>query len=224
MKNAGLVLVTILVIIGVVFTLVTAGNRSDKTLNSNTDSSKSASSNTDSQKGGNVNSKTYSQAPQELPEADRVGKKARFETSLGNFTVNLEGAKAPKTVSNFITLAKDGFYDNLTFHRIIAGFMIQGGDPKGDGTGGPGYQFADEFDASLTFDQPGVLAMANAGPNTNGSQFFVTVAAYSSGNNHYSIFGKVADGFDIVQKISKVATDSSDKPTTAVIIKKITIL
>ena len=123
-----------------------------------------------------MNSKQYSQAPDVLPEAERVGKKARFETSQGTFTIDLFGTQAPKTVSNFIFLAKEGFYDSLTFHRVIADFMIQGGDPAGNGTGGPGYQFEDEFDPSLTFSKKGILAMANSGPATNGSQFFITVA------------------------------------------------
>ncbi|MDP4000927.1 MAG: peptidylprolyl isomerase, partial [bacterium] len=141
-----------------------------------------------------MNSKQYAQAPDVLPEAERIGKKARFETNLGKFTIDLFGDKAPKTVSNFIFLAKDGFYNDLTFHRVIEGFMIQGGDPKGDGTGGPGYKFEDEFDDSLTFSKPAILAMANSGPNTNGSQFFITVALTPHLNGLHTIFGEVTEG------------------------------
>ncbi len=214
MKNVIFVLIVLLIVGGVLFTLVTSGKQTTKETNA-TEQAKETKK---------VTPKTYTQAPAVLPENDRIGKKARFDTNQGSFTVSLFGDKAPKTVSNFITLAKDGFYNGLIFHRVIDGFMIQGGDPQGTGQGGPGYQFADEFDPSLTFEKPGVLAMANAGPNTNGSQFFVTVAPYTSGNNHYSIFGEVIDGGDIVVKISKVARDANDKPTSQVVINKIEIL
>lgn len=176
-----------------------------------------------SQKEVGVNYKQYSASPEILPEAERVGKKAYFETSLGNFTISLFGDKAPKTVSNFIFLAKDGFYNGLTFHRVIALFMIQGGDPAGNGTGNPGYQFEDEFDASLTFSKPGMLAMANSGPATNGSQFFITVAPTSHLNNKHTIFGEVTEGYSVIEKISQVAADSQSKPLEAVVIKKVEI-
>jgi peptidyl-prolyl cis-trans isomerase A (cyclophilin A) len=168
--------------------------------------------------------RTYSKAPEVLPESERVGKKAKFETSLGDFTVELFGDKTPKTVSNFIFLSKNGFYNGLTFHRIIDGFMIQGGDPEGNGTGGPGYQFEDEFDPSLTFSKVGLLAMANSGPGTNGSQFFITVSTPTYLNNKHTIFGEVVEGMDVVTKISKVKTDSNDKPLEKVEIKKIEII
>lgn len=171
-----------------------------------------------------MNQKQYSSPPGILPETERIGKKAKFETNQGNFTINLFGEKAPKTVSNFIFLAKDGFYNGLTFHRVITGFMIQGGDPAGNGTGGPGYSFEDEFDSSLTFSKPGILAMANSGPNTNGSQFFITVAPTPNLNNLHTIFGEVVEGNDTVAKISKLQTDSSDKPLQPVVIKKLEIL
>ncbi|OGY23798.1 MAG: peptidylprolyl isomerase [Candidatus Woykebacteria bacterium RBG_13_40_7b] len=168
-----------------------------------------------------MNSKQYTSAPEVLPESERINKKARFETSQGNFTIALFGEKTPKTVSNFIFLAKEGFYDGLTFHRVIDEFMIQGGDPKGDGTGGPGYQFEDEFDSSLTFSKVGLLAMANSGANTNGSQFFITVAPTEHLNGKHTIFGEIIEGYDIVEKISKVTTGEGDKPQEPVVINKI---
>ena len=183
-----------------------------------------ASINTGATKEAQMSSKQYSQAPDVLPEAERVGKKARFETNLGNFTAALFGDKVPKAVSNFIFLAKEGFYEGLIFHRVIADFMIQGGDPKGDGTGGPGYKFEDEFDSSLTFSKPAILAMANSGPNTNGSQFFITVTPTTHLNNKHTIFGEVTEGYNVVEKISQVETGVSDKPKDPVIIKKIEIL
>jgi len=168
--------------------------------------------------------KQYSRFPGVLPEAERTNKKAKFETDRGSFTVQLFGDKTPKTVSSFIFLVKEGFYNNLTFHRVIAGFMIQGGDPVGNGTGGPGYKFEDEFDPSLTFNKPGLLAMANSGPNTNGSQFFITAAPTPHLNNLHTIFGGVVEGYDAVEQISKIQTGASDKPLESVIIKKIEIL
>jgi len=172
---------------------------------------------------------------------------AHFNTSLGSFTVKLLPEVAPKTVENFAGLAsgtkpfkdpKTGqtvtrpFYDGLIFHRVIANFMIQGGDPLGTGTGGPGYQFADEFDKHPGFNKPGYLAMANAGPNTNGSQFFITVVPtphlnprpdpYGTPRGH-TIFGEVVQGYDVVDKISKVAVDGNDRPLKPVILNSVKI-
>ena len=212
--------VIILVAGGALFALVNSGSNDD---NSITKRSESTQSSRPSAKEENMSSKQYSAAPKVLPEADRVGKKARFETNQGTFIINLFGAQAPKTVSNFIFLAKEGFYDSLTFHRVIVDFMIQGGDPAGNGSGGPGYQFEDEFNDSLTFSKKGVLAMANSGPATNGSQFFITVAPTTFLNGQHTIFGEVAQGYEVVEKISKVASDTNDKPQEAVIIKKIEI-
>ena len=171
-----------------------------------------------------MNQKQYSTFPGVLPEKERVGKKAKFETNQGSFTVQLFGDKTPKTVSSFIFLVKEGFYNNLTFHRVIASFMIQGGDPIGNGTGDPGYKFEDEFDPSLTFNKPGLLAMANSGPNTNGSQFFITAAPTPHLNNLHTIFGEVVEGYSVVEGISKVQTGASDKPLESIVIKKIEIL
>ncbi len=218
MKNLPVILVTIFVVIAVLFTLITSGNKDNKLANK---TSTSSAQNTN--KEDKVSTKEYSKVPDVLPEAERIGKKALFETTMGNFTISLYGDKAPKTVSSFIVLARDGFYDNLTFHRVIADFMIQGGDPLGTGTGGPGYKFEDEIDSSLTFNKPGLLAMANSGPNTNGSQFFITVTKPDWLNGKHTIFGEVTDGYENVVKISKAEKDANDKPLTPIVIKKITI-
>ncbi|HQE93062.1 MAG TPA: peptidylprolyl isomerase [Anaerolineae bacterium] len=127
---------------------------------------------------------------------------ATIETEKGNIVVQLYADKAPTTVNNFVFLARQGFYDNTTFHRVMADFMAQAGDPTGSGSGGPGYQFADEFDDSLKFDGPGVMAMANAGANTNGSQFFITFVETPWLNGKHTIFGKVIEGLDILPSIS----------------------
>jgi cyclophilin family peptidyl-prolyl cis-trans isomerase len=149
--------------------------------------------------------------------------KAKIQTSQGDFVIKLFPKEAPMTVSNFVNLAQSGFYDNLIFHRVIPGFMIQGGDPKGDGTGGPGYSFKDEFHPSLKHSKPGILSMANSGPGTNGSQFFITVSATPHLDNKHSIFGEVIEGYEVVEKISKVPTLGS-APETPVVMKKVTII
>lgn len=163
---------------------------------------------------------------------------ATFETSMGTFKVQLYNDKAPKTVENFVGLAtgtkewtdpktgkqvKTPFYNGLKFHRVIPNFMIQGGCPVGNGTGGPGYRFEDEFHPELKHSKPGLLSMANAGPNTNGSQFFVTVAATPWLDNRHTIFGEVTEGMDVVYAISKAPTQPGDKPTTDIVIKTVTI-
>ncbi len=126
---------------------------------------------------------------------------ARFETERGDITVELYADKVPLTVENFVNLARAGFYDGTTFHRVISGFMAQGGDPTGTGTGGPGYQFGDEFHPSLRHDGAGILSMANAGPGTNGSQFFLTFGPTPHLDNKHSVFGKVTDGMDVLRSI-----------------------
>ena len=148
---------------------------------------------------------------------------AVFETNHGTFEIELFEDKAPITVKNFIDLAEKGFYDGLIFHRVIDGFMIQGGDPNGMGTGGPGYTIPDEFHKDLKHDSEGVLSMANAGPNTGGSQFFITLAATPWLDGHHSVFGKVVKGMDVVRAIGKVDTDFQDKPLAKVVMEKVTI-
>ncbi|HEY1041789.1 MAG TPA: peptidylprolyl isomerase [Candidatus Paceibacterota bacterium] len=157
--------------------------------------------------------------------------KAVFTTNLGAFTVELYGAQTPKTVENFAKLVTSGFYTDTKFHRVIKGFMIQGGDPlsKDDsqkqlwGTGGPGYKFEDEFVKELS-NVKGTLSMANAGPGTNGSQFFVNTADNTFLDGKHTVFGKVLEGMDVIEKISNTKTDSTDKPVTAVVIKSIEVL
>jgi peptidyl-prolyl cis-trans isomerase A (cyclophilin A) len=153
---------------------------------------------------------------------------AVFDTTEGRFKAKLFETEAPKTVQNFVELAdgtKTGkpFYDGIIFHRVIPDFMIQGGCPQGTGRGGPGYQFADEFHPSLKHSKPGLLSMANAGPNTNGSQFFITVAATPHLNNRHAIFGEVVEGYDVVEKISKLPRNSQDRPNKEVKINSVKI-
>ncbi len=131
---------------------------------------------------------------------------------------------APNTVANFVNLVESGFYDGLTFHRIIDGFMIQGGCPNGTGTGGPGYTIKDEFSSELRHSGPGILSMANAGPNTGGSQFFITLKATPWLDNHHAVFGRVSEGMDVVQKIGHTKTDAGDRPVVPVVIRKVTII
>ena len=164
--------------------------------------------------------------------------RARFDTTEGGFTVQLFHEKAPKTVENFVGLAegtrewtdprsgatqKRPLYDGGVFHRVIDGFMIQGGDPLGTGTGGPGYRFADEFHPDLKHDRAGVLSMANAGAHTNGSQFFITLGPTPHLNNRHSVFGEVVEGLDVVQRIGRTKTDARDRPVTPVVINSVTI-
>ena len=141
----------------------------------------------------------YTEFPGELPEKELTGKNIRIETSKGTIEFELFGKDAPKAVSNFIFLTNEGYYNGLTFHRRDEGFVIQGGDPSGDGSGGPGYQFEDET-VTKNYDK-GIVAMANAGPNTNGSQFFIMLADNDTLPKNFTIFGKVTKGIDVVDKI-----------------------
>ena len=147
---------------------------------------------------------------------------ATVNTNQGSMVIELLPNEAPKTVNNFVFLAREGYYDGVIFHRVIVGFMIQGGDPTGTGSGGPGYNFEDEFVPALTFDRPGILAMANAGPNTNGSQFFITTVPTPHLNQRHTIFGTVLEGQDVAEAISKVP-NRQDKPLSDVVIQGIEI-
>ncbi len=163
---------------------------------------------------------------------------ATLHTNQGNIKIRLFPDHAPKTVRNFVELARGErewtdprtrqattgrLYDGTVFHRVIPNFMIQGGDPLGTGTGGPGYQFADEFHPDLRFDRPGLLAMANAGPGTNGSQFFITTVPTPHLNNRHTIFGEVIEGQDVVEAISRAETDRRDRPVKEVVLESVEI-
>ncbi len=140
---------------------------------------------------------------------------ATFETDVGNFVIELTADKTPITVNNFVFLAREGYYDNTTFHRVIPDFMAQAGDPGGTGTGGPGYNIPDEFDPELRHDVPGILSMANAGPNTGGSQFFITFVPTSWLDGRHSVFGRVTEGMDVVQSIRIRDPQSDPNPGTS---------
>jgi peptidyl-prolyl cis-trans isomerase A (cyclophilin A) len=163
---------------------------------------------------------------------------AQFQTTEGNFTIRLFDAEAPNTVANFVGLAEgtkewtdprtnkkvtQPYYDGIIFHRVIDGFMIQGGDPLGQGIGGPGYNFADEFHPSLRHNKPGILSMANRGPNTNGGQFFITLGPTPHLDNRHSVFGEVVEGMDVVSRIGRTPTGPGDRPRTDVVINTIKI-
>ncbi len=193
---------------------------------------------------------TSTKPPENLPDEPQAtaaalihpnGPSVVMDTSMGRITCQFFQKQAPKAVANFIGLAEGTIdwtdpttkkkqhhkplYDGTTFHRVIPEFMIQGGDPVGTGMGDPGYAFDDEVDPNLNFDQPGRLAMANSGPNTNGSQFFITEQAYDSLNQHYTLFGQCDEpSVDVVKTIGRVPRDSNDKPLTPVVLKKVTIV
>ncbi|HLD77588.1 MAG TPA: peptidylprolyl isomerase [archaeon] len=161
-------------------------------------------------------------APTQQAQGIPMNTKAVFETSMGSFTIELYDGLAPGTAANFEKLAREGFYDGTTFHRVIAGFMVQGGDPKGDGTGGPGYTIEDEFGEGLRHSSAGVLSMANAGPDTGGSQFFITLAPTPWLDGKHAIFGRVVSGMDVVKAIGAVET-ANDRPRTPVVVKKVVL-
>ena len=168
----------------------------------------------------------YVQTVKDVHGGDKkmVNRIAVFETNLGNFSVELFEDQTPITTENFIDLAEKGFYDGVIFHRVIDGFMIQGGDPEGTGMGGPGYTIEDEFLDDLRFDGEGILAMANTGmPHTGGSQFFITLDKTPWLNGHHTIFGKVKEGMDVVRRIGHSETDMADRPLEDVVIKTIEI-
>ena len=152
-----------------------------------------------------------------------ANRNAEIKTNHGTFTVELFEERAPRTTGNFIDLAQKGFYDGVVFHRIIEGFMIQGGDPTGTGRGGPGYTIDDEFHPELRHDEEGVLSMANAGPDTGGSQFFVTLDATPWLDDKHAVFGKVVEGMDVVKEIGSTETGRGDRPVEEVVMEEVTI-
>jgi cyclophilin family peptidyl-prolyl cis-trans isomerase len=159
--------------------------------------------------------------PPEMQIDPKKKYRAHMETDKGTMVIELFADKAPKTVNNFVFLAREGYYEDVMFHRVIANFMVQGGDPTGRGSGGPGYKFEDEFDQSLRHDKRGILSMANAGPNTNGSQFFITHGPTPHLDNHHTVFGQVVDGQDVLMSIPP--RDPGNVNAPAVKIKQVTI-
>ena len=151
-------------------------------------------------------------------------RKIQFTTNKGVFVAQMFEEKAPQTTKNFIELTEKGFYDGIIFHRVSDGFMIQGGDPTGTGRGGPGYRIKDEFGEGLVHDSEGILSMANAGPNTGGSQFFITLAPTPWLNGHHAVFGKIIKGMDVVREIGAVATNFQDRPLDPVVMEKVEVL
>lgn len=180
-----------------------------------------ASASSQGQPGGG-SAKKYD-APPQMSIDQSAGYTANIKTNKGNIVIELIPASAPKTVNNFVFLANDGFYNGVIFHRVIPNFMIQGGDPTGTGMSGPGYKFGDEIDRSLSFEKPGILAMANSGPGTNGSQFFITTASTPHLNGNHTIFGKVLKGQEIADAISNVPRDANNKPNDPIVIQGIEI-
>jgi len=155
--------------------------------------------------------KQYNKPPEMVIDPKKKYK-AKFKTSKGDILIELYADKVPNTVNNFVFLAREGFYDNTTFHRVIKDFMVQGGDPEGSGRGGPGYKFKDEFDSSLKHTGPGILSMANAGPHTNGSQFFITHTATPHLDGKHAVFGKVIEGMNVVNSIPERDPGRAGKP------------
>ena len=153
-----------------------------------------------------------------------MNRKDKITTTLGDFTAELFEDKAPKTAGNFIALVEKGFYDGIIFHRVIDDFMIQGGDPTGPGMGGPGYEIDDEFGPGLRHDSEGILSMANAGPNTGGSQFFITLVPTPWLDGHHAIFGRITEGMDVVHKIGSTPTDYADRPLKDVVMTRVEIV
>jgi cyclophilin family peptidyl-prolyl cis-trans isomerase len=164
--------------------------------------------------------KQYSESPAMQIDTDKIYS-ATIKTDVGDIVIALYADKTPNTVNNFVFLAKDGYYDDVIFHRVISNFMAQGGDPTGTGRGGPGYSFEDEFHPDLKHDSPGILSMANAGPNTNGSQFFIIHVATPHLDNKHSVFGKIEEGLDVLMAIP--VRDPSVAGAPAVLIHTIEI-
>ena len=208
----------LIIIAGVILFVISLNKKQASTVGQSTKSQQSSTESSQSTK--SAMKKTHSQAPSPLPVSEIQGKKVRIKTVKGDIVFEFF-ADSPMAASNFIFLAKDGFYEGLTFHRREEGFVIQGGDPSGDGTGGPGYKFNDE---PVTRDyKRGIVAMANAGPNTNGSQFFIMLADNLTLPKNYTIFGNIIEGMDVVDEIVAVETDGQDKPVEDVVVKKVTI-
>jgi len=167
---------------------------------------------------------TEKEVEEEKVEEVKMNTRIKMETNMGMMIIELFEDKAPKTTENFKTLVEKGFYDGLKFHRVIRGFMIRGGDPEGTGAGGPGYMIDDEFGPGLKHDKKGILSMANAGPNTGGSQFFITLAPTPHLNGMHAIFGEVVEGIGVLEKIGQVDTAPGDRPRQDVVMTKVSVM
>ncbi len=225
MKNIILSLVVIIILIAGGYYIFRDKNSSNN-INEILNGSNSYATTTIEDNLGTTATTTPAQASTTEVKLDKIKNMITIETNYGKIVFETYNSDAPNTALNFVTLANKGFYNGLTFHRVINGFMIQGGDPNGNGTGGPGYQFPDELNPSTASYQAGykkgVVAMANAGPNTNGSQFFIMTADYPLPHS-YTIFGKVVSGQDVVDKIANLPTGANDKPVSLVIMKTVTV-
>lgn len=173
---------------------------------------------------GEANIQTNDKINDQANEGETMQTKIKIETTLGTMAAKLYDDKVPITTANFKKLASQGFYDGTIFHRIIKDFMVQGGDPTGTGRGGPGYTIKDEFKPELKHDKKGILSMANAGPNTGGSQFFITLVPTPWLNGKHAVFGEITEGIDVLEKIGNAETGANDKPTKEIKITKMTIV
>jgi cyclophilin family peptidyl-prolyl cis-trans isomerase len=223
-KTISIIAVAIIFVVGYYIFSSKSPEQDKYAFESSTTSSTEASNSSSVESGTSI--KTITQKAEVILKTEaKKNNMVKIETNYGDIVIEMYNADAPKTVNNFVTLAQKGFYNNLTFHRIIKGFMIQGGDPNGNGTGGPGYQFEDELNSNTesykTGYKKGVVAMANAGPNTNGSQFFIMHEDYPL-PHAYTIFGHVVSGLDVVDKIANVQTGANDKPVSPVVMKSVT--
>ena len=197
----------------------------DTETSTNTNAATNTNSNSDTTETINLNTNqvTKETAMESNEDRGKMEKKAVVKTNKGTMEIGLYTEKAPLTTGNFIDLVNKDFYNGLIFHRVIADFMIQGGDPNGTGSGGPGYTIDDEFDGALIHDKKGVLSMANAGPNTGGSQFFITLVPTPWLDGKHAVFGEIIAGQDVLDAIGKVETVAADKPVEDIVIETITI-
>jgi cyclophilin family peptidyl-prolyl cis-trans isomerase len=220
LRRGGLVLAVVAALVVVIY-FVNKGNSKSTAVSTSKTTAAASATQCPTPNGSSPRMTSFSAPPPMCISADKTYS-ATVETDAGTFTVALDAKAAPKTVNNFVFLAREHFYDGLTFHRVIPGFVVQGGDPKGDGSGGPGYKFADELPKAGAY-KVGSLAMANSGPNTNGSQFFIVTGPQGAQlPPKYSLFGTVSSGMDVVKKIEAGGT-SSGTPTTVHKMTKVTI-
>lgn len=235
LKQAGLFIGGVLVVAGLVLLINSSGNTNidNAPVVANTPTELPKETNLEETESSNVTNRMTNQkmtaeqkiaikAPAEMIDTSE-GYTATLNTSLGSIVIELDVKNRPRTVNNFVYLARSGFYDDVVFHRVIDGFMIQGGDPLGTGTGGPAYKFADEL-TTPNSNTKGTISMANAGPNTNGSQFFINLVNNNYLDTKHTVFGKVTGGMDVVEKIGRTPVDQNDRPLAPVTINSVEIV